>query len=283
MLLSEAFNMFITDRVEYLNLTAKTKTNYRYVCNSFIKSNGDIELESIEFKHVALWKKAMTDRNLSDVTIEHEIYRFRSVVKYFTELGYPVLSPKLIPIPKGKRKKPKYLRADDVGRLMDACYSLKEKTLIALLFSTGCRISELMNLDKTDIGPEVIVLGKGHKYRTVFIDEATLSLCKAYLAFRSDDLPYLFVGHAKKRMGVSAAQKILENAAKKLGTHVHPHMLRHSFATDLAHNNVSLRIIQELLGHQNQSTTQMYTHFAVSDLRHKHHEFHTTLTETPAI
>ena len=197
---------------------------------------------------------------------------------------------------------PKVQKADievidyrDLERLLAApngqdLRSLRDRAILEVLFSTGLRLSELCRLDRSiDLERgELSVRGKGGKLRVVFLSEGAKKSIKAYLAKRADPDEALFVslsktpkGSAKPpkilgRVAPRAVERLVEHAAKVAGIpkRIHPHQLRHSFATDLLINGADLRSVQELLGHSNVATTQIYTHLTNKELREVHKAFH---------
>ncbi len=181
-------------------------------------------------------------------------------IKFFFEV---VLDRKIdIPYPKKNKKIPVVLSVWEVGKMISCTNNIKHKLILKLLYGCGFRVSEIVNLRKNDIlfeeGLIIVRLGKGKKDRYVKIPDSILNEIKSYLDFNEDD--YLFVSQRRGKLSVKTIQKIVENSAKKAGIRkkVHPHTLRHSFATHLLENGTDLRIIQKLLGHSSIKTTQLY-------------------------
>ena len=181
--------------------------------------------------------------------------------------------------PRVGRPLPKALGVDDAVGLAEAplagspVQQARDRALIELLYGTGLRVGELVGLDlRAGSGgyleleqAEVQVLGKGGKRRAVPLGAQALAALRDWLALRAalaqPDEPALFVGERGRRLGDRAVRKLLARAACDAGvpTHVHPHMLRHSYASHLLQSSGDLRGVQELLGHANISTTQIYT------------------------
>jgi site-specific recombinase XerD len=165
---------------------------------------------------------------------------------------------------------------------------LRDRAILELLFSSGLRVSELVSLDRGDVNlsrREFMVRGKGQKDRPVFIGEAAAEWVKAYLDKREDNSRPLFIRYSGKkstdlsgnflRLTARSIQRAILRYAALAGIlkHVTPHVLRHSFATDLVMNGADLRSVQALLGHSNISTTQIYTHVTDPQLKRVHEEF----------
>jgi site-specific recombinase XerD len=158
-----------------------------------------------------------------------------------------------------------------------------------LLFSSGLRVSELVNLDRDHVNTkrrEFMVRGKGQKDRPVFISKTAADHVNAYLSSRSDSLVPLFLNYSRnnsadmsgayRRLTPRSIQRMISKYAKLAGItkHVSPHTMRHSFATDLLMNGADIRSVQSMLGHSNISTTQVYTHVTDSHLREVYEQFH---------
>jgi integrase/recombinase XerC len=175
--------------------------------------------------------------------------------------------------PKQRRKLPTVLDVDQTAKLLAArpqdFLGRRDLAMWELLYSSGLRVSELVNLDRGDLdldGREMRVLGKGKKERVLPVGRVALEAVEQWLEQRrltlNGDVPALFISRRGARLSTRSVQKRLHNWALKQGldTRVHPHMLRHSFATHLLESSGDLRAVQELLGHSNIRTTQVYTH-----------------------
>jgi len=193
-----------------------------------------------------------------------------------------------------KRPQVGFLEADEVERLLAAVdtnnpVGLRDRAMLELLFSSGLRVSELVNLDRDHINldrREFMVRGKGQKDRPVFVSEPAGEWLARYLHSRPDDFKPLFIHYSGSkdsldhgrytRLTPRSVQRMVKQYAKRAGItkDVTPHTLRHSFATDLLINGADLRSVQALLGHSNISTTQVYTHITDPQLKSVHEAFH---------
>ncbi len=197
-----------------------------------------------------------------DISVNSCRLHYAAVRFFFKEILKKPFSCEEIPIKKRVKQLPKVLSKEQIRRLIDSTDNLKHKVMVKLLYSTGIRLKELVDLKRRDIdfdrGTVAIRNSKGQKDRITIISEnLQLDLLKYYSAnqFRTE---YLLEGRRGKYSRKSV-QIVLEKLGRKCGFRIHPHMLRHSFATHLLEDGVDIRYIQALLGHSNVNTTQRYT------------------------
>ena len=228
-------------------------------------------------------------KSLKKATQSYYVIALRNFLKYLIKRGFSdVLAPETIELPKIPRRDIETLEYRELERLLAAPEGnslkvLRDRAILEVLFSTGLRLSELCALSRfIDLERgEISVRGKGEKLRVVFLAESTKKALKGYLEKRGDADEALFVsitrnGKVLGRITPRTVQRIIDRYARKAGIpkKVHPHQIRHSFATDLLINGADLRSVQELLGHANISTTQVYTHLTNKELREVHEAFH---------
>ncbi len=232
--------------------------------------------------------------NLKKKTQNYYLIALRSFLKYLAKRAIPSLAPDHIELAKVSERSLDLISIDELSRLMkatdgDELRNLRDKALLELLFSTGLRVSELCGLPR-DINlksDELSVRGKGEKIRIVFLSDDAKTAVKKYLDKRDDVDDALFIqiktgkaklaeNHDSLRLTSRSVERIIKHYAIKAGISkkVTPHVIRHSFATDLLRNGADLRAVQMLLGHANISTTQIYTHITDSELRNIHKKFH---------
>ena len=226
--------------------------------------------------------KYLDDNKYTNTSIARQIASFRGFYKYLEDNKYISTNPFLrIHNPKLKRKLPNTLNYEEIRKLLDDV-ELKtprdymEHAIFELLYASGIRVSELVNLEEKNIDFKemtIRVLGKGNKERIVFFGEYARDALLNYLKYRSElnikNNKYLFLNNKGGQLSRNSVYEILKNRVDKLsiGHPVSPHTLRHTFATDMLQNGASIRTVQELLGHEKLSTTQIYTHLTEDFLR----------------
>lgn len=299
----------ILDYIEHLEVeggrSVKTAENYTLYLERFVEFSDNIEVEKITTEIVRkyrLWLnryKNNNDDELATITQSYHLIALRGFLTYLSKRDIQSFSPEKIELPKTNRKQVTFLHYDEVERLVDVIDTsndsgLRDRALIELLFSSGLRVSELVNLDRDHINTkrrEFMVRGKGQKDRPIFISESAAHHIDAYLAARIDNLPPLFLSYSRnstvdtsgdyRRLTARSIQRIITKYARLAGItkHVSPHTMRHSYATDLLMNGADLRSVQAMLGHSNISTTQVYTHVTDQHLRDIYEKFHSETTD----
>jgi len=294
----------LLDYVEHLEVeggrSARTAENYTLYLERFVEFSENIEVEKITTEMVRkyrLWLnryKNNNDDELATITQSYHLIALRGFLAYLSKRDIPSLSPEKIELPKITRKQVTFLNYDEIERLLEQIDTstdtgLRDRALVELLFSSGLRVSELVNLNRDHINTkrrEFMVRGKGQKDRPIFISESAASHIDAYLAARMDNLPPLFLSYSRnnvvdnsgdfRRLTARSVQRIVTRYARLAGItkHVSPHTMRHSYATDLLMNGADLRSVQAMLGHSNISTTQIYTHVTDQHLRETYEKFH---------
>jgi integrase/recombinase XerD len=278
MLITEAFRSYATDVIAMKNQSRKTEENH-YICmRSLLIHFGDIPIEGLSFPMIRDWKLAL-DTARSAETVRNYVIKLRVVLAYCELQGLPVLNPQLIPVPKRTDKVPVFISQADVSRLMAGTKKIRNKCIISFLYASGIRVSELISLNRGNIADKSFtIVGKGGKARLCFIDERTDILLDLYLQNREDSDPALFLSdQTGLRMTAGGVQEIFKRARKVAGftQPIHPHTMRHSFATNLMSNGMHIYNVQQLLGHSSIQTTQMYLHVTDPQLREEYVKHHT--------
>jgi site-specific recombinase XerD len=223
-------------------------------------------------------------------TQNYYLIALRAFLKFLRKRNIESLNPERIELAKVGQRDLDLLTAQELERLITSPKSntlqgLRDKAIMELFFSTGLRVSELCSLDRDlDLSrDEFSIRGKGEKVRVVFLSPPAKAAIKAYLDKRADIDDALFVQMGKNaknskelRLTPRSVERIIKSYAIKAGItrKVTPHVIRHSFATDLLENGADLRSVQALLGHSNITTTQVYTHVTDKHLREVHKKFH---------
>lgn len=235
-------------------------------------------------------------KGLSSKSLQRELSAIRSFYNYLLKTGHVVANPaQHIKAPKQARKLPKTLDVDQLSGLLEAGTSslleLRDVAMFELFYSSGLRLSELAALNLTDLDlPDntlIVRIGKGGKSRVLPIGSKAVTAIENWLHQRAlktpPTEPALFVSTRGTRLGQRSIELRLELWCKKKGIaeHIHPHMLRHSFASHLLESSQDLRAVQELLGHSNISTTQIYTHLDFQHLAEIYDKAHPRAKKKP--
>ncbi len=281
----------------------KTVENYDRYLKRFFKFTGITDPKNIteeELRKYRLWlnrqpslghsvSKLGNLETLNKKTQNYYLIALRMFLKYLLRRRIESLSPDQIDLAKISQRDLDLITDAELKRLMDAPEStdlkgLRDKTLIELLFSTGLRVSELCSLNRDSIDPsrkEFSIRGKGGKVRVVFMSDQAQNVLKKYLDSRDDHEEAMFIQMGGKksesqRLTPRSVERIVAFYARKAGISkkATPHVIRHSFATDLLRNGADIRSVQVMLGHSNISTTQIYTHVTDKELGNVHKKFH---------
>ena len=291
--ISKATRQFL----EYLEVergrSVKTVENYdryleRFVNKMEVKTIFDINDDMV--RNYRLWLNRLPTQsgNVKTNTQNYHLIALRSLLKYLRARGFDVLSPDAIPLAKVGMRDLDLINYDELLRLLNApkgddIISLRDNAILKTLFSTGLRVSELISLSRNiDLSrDDISIRGKGEKVRVVFLSPNSKEAIKIYLDKREDINDALFVSKQSTskettRLTSRSIERIVAKYAKECGISkkVTPHIIRHSFATDLLANGADIRSVQELLGHSNLATTQIYTHITNKRLSDVHKKFH---------
>lgn len=294
-----------TDFLEYLelerNASQKTIRNYDHYLKRFLEFGGEIPPSEIDLQlvrryrlHLARYIDPQTGKPLKRVTQNYFMIALRAFLRYLARIDIETLSAEKVELGAQDPSPLKVLDSDSLERLLASPdvakkIGLRDKALLEILFSTGLRVSELASLDVDQINlqrREFGIIGKGGKERVVFLSDSAVEWLERYLQSRKDSFKPLFIRFQGRvdpteqgenmRLTPRSVERIVEKYVKKVGLPVKatPHTLRHSFATDLLVNGADIRSVQEMLGHSNISTTQIYTHITNRQLKEVHKAFH---------
>lgn len=307
--MSENITTMKTQFLEYIEiekgLSLKTVANYDRYLERFIKFSNlekvsDITDESIRNyrlhlnRQLGIKQKGQARGTLKKNTQNYHLIALRVFLKYLVKRGFSVLAPDRIELAKTPERSLDLITTEELERIMSAptgedIKSLRDKAILELLFSTGLRVSELCSLNRDmDLSKdELSVRGKGDKVRVVFLSPTAKDTVKKYLDKRPDMEEALFIPLGKRaqamiangdevRLTSRSIERIVKYYAIAVGVSkkVTPHVIRHSFATDLLQNGADLRSVQAMLGHANITTTQVYTHVTDKHLLDIHKKFH---------
>ncbi len=294
--------------LEYLeiekNASKLTIRNYKFYLNRFLswfydnfpnKTHEDINIDIV--RKYRIYLSNYTDEKgltLKRITQSYHIIALRSFLRFLIRNDYNTLPPEKIDLPKAESKSLKFLEEKHLKELFNSIdvsdeKGIRDRAILELLFSTGLRVSELVKLNRDQINfnsREFGVIGKGGRARVVFLSDSAAFWVSKYLEERKDEFKPLFIRYSreqshegfgeKMRLTSRSVERILEKYVRsaRIPIKATPHTLRHSFATDLLSNGADLRSVQEMLGHKNISTTQIYTHVTNPQLKEVHKKFH---------
>lgn len=271
------------------NASEHTITNYCVDLEVFKNFLGDKEIETIDHLALRRFLAELRAKNYAKRTVARKLASLRSLFRFLFREGYIKKNPiTAILTPKLDKKLPIFLDTMKIDKLLTAPKSddisgLRDKALLETLYSCGIRVSELVGLDINDvdfISGVIKVLGKGKKERIVPIGEPALKAIRGYVDKRSDekvrDRKAIFLNTRGTRLTDRSVRRVVDKYIRETGIaeKVSPHSLRHSFATHLLDRGADLRSVQELLGHMNLSTTQIYTHVTMDRLKSVYDKAH---------
>lgn len=288
--------------LEYIEIekgrSLKTVENYeryltRFANDMGIKNVKDIDEDALrEFRLKLNRAPGVKVRGQSAGTMKKNTQNYymialRSFLKYCRKRNIDAVTPDAIELAKTGQRHLDLISIDELTRLLKApdlatSIGLRDKALLELFFSTGLRLSELCSLNRDlDLSKdEFSIRGKGEKVRVVFLSDDAKAAIRAYLKSRKDMNEPLFVNNSSNDAGGRLTPRSIERTVKQyaikagISKKVTPHVLRHSFATDLLSNGADIRSVQMMLGHANIATTQVYTHITDKQLRDVHKKFH---------
>jgi integrase/recombinase XerD len=295
--------------LEYLeiekNSSKLTIRNYRIYLDRFagwleLKNKTDITRKTVSIRTIRSYRlylsRYVSERGypLKRSTQSYYVIALRSFFKWLTKQDVDVLAPEKIELPKAEAHSLKFLNQEQVRFLLSQPNTsteigLRDKTILETLFSTGMRVSELVNLNRDQVNlktREFGIIGKGRRPRIVFLSERAAVWLAKYLNQREDNWKPVFIRYSrgkqeendgeKMRLTPRTVQRVVKKYVRraKLPVDATTHTLRHSFATDLLRNGADIRSVQEMLGHKNIATTQIYTHVTNPQLKNIHEKFH---------
>ncbi|MFK2824986.1 tyrosine recombinase XerC [Bacillus sp. B190/17] len=281
----QSFIEFLQIEKQYSNYTIEY---YQYDIEEFLKFTNEQSIEDlkdVEYSDARLYLTALHEKQLSRSTIARRVSSLRSFFRFLSREQVITENPfLLVQQQKGAKKLPSFFYEEEMEELFAVCegeepLQIRNKAILELLYATGIRVSECTGIELTHIDFDLSVLlvkGKGNKERYVpfgsFAHEAIeryIATARHFLMKSADSHSFLFVNHRGRPLTPRGIRHILTKLIEKasLTRKIHPHMLRHTFATHLLNNGADLRTVQELLGHDHLSSTQVYTHVTKEHLR----------------
>lgn len=278
--------------IEYLEYekgySKKTIINYEKdleLFNNYLRQEKITKIENINYNTIRKFLTLLHDKNYKSKTIARKISTLRSFFKYNLKNKTIKTNPMtLISNPKQEKTLPKYLKYEDLEKMINSIDTsskegIQNKLIIELLYSTGIRVSELVNIKLKDIKikeNQITILGKGNKERIVLFGKTAKTVLEQYIKEYKEYYQgniineYLLINKKGKPLTTNKIELIVKKITKEcsLKHNVSPHTLRHTFATHMLENGADLKTVQELLGHENLKTTAIYTHVTNERLKH---------------
>lgn len=254
--------------------------------------NTNRRLQAVDADAVRLFMGQLHDKNYCKSTIARKLATLRSFYKFLVKRGYLSANPvSSIRTPKQEKRLPKYLEIEQIDRLLSNCdtttmLGARDRAILETLYTTGIRVSELvaLNIDEIDFSASVVrIRGKGRKERVIPVGPGAVRAILHYLDLRRlaptgprQDSQALYINKHGQRLSTRSVRRKLDKYLLEAGLDlsVSPHTLRHSFATHMLKRGADLRSVQEMLGHQSLSTTQIYTHLNDDDLKNQYEKAH---------
>lgn len=269
------------------NYSRYTLLNYRLDIEEFLASLGDatVNIKKVDYLHLRKFFAGLRDKQHKPRTIARKLSSLRSFFRFLHREGLITQNPAVLLVtPKLDKPLPKFLSEEEMVQLiesapLDDTAGKRDRAILETLYSTGIRVGELVGLDTDQvdlIGNVVKVMGKGKKERMVPIGNKAVGAIREYLVSRPWDKKPLFLNQRGDRLTDRSVRNIINKHLLKtsLKMNVSPHVFRHSFATHLLDRGADLRTVQELLGHVNLSTTQIYTHVTTERLKSVYDKAH---------
>ena len=275
--LSSHLERFINYLQYTKNASPKTIENYSLRVNRFIDYIWDVDASKIKMIHIQDFRTYLIKQGLSPKTVNYHAVGLRSFFKFMLRNDVETLSPEKIDLAKIPPRRVSYLSEEQIQDILDAPWIFeknplkiaRDKAILATLYGTGLRVTELITLKTKDIRlgeSQFSVIWKGSKLRSVFLTQDAKEKLKKYILSRGDDSEYLFISLSWNSYGQPLSRNTIESLVKNyaeavwITERVTPHTLRHSFATSLLRRGADIRSVQALLGHSSIQTTQIYTH-----------------------
>lgn len=293
--MEQFINEFITILKYEKNLSENTTTSYKndlLKFISFLELNNINDFDNVDSKIITHFFDKQRKENISSATTARYMSSLKKFFQFLEDNNYIHKNPTIILSKvKNSRKLPQVLSFDEVEKILntpntDEITGLRDKAILELLYSSGLRVSELINLKISDIffEDEILrVFGKGSKERIVPMGSSAINWIKKYLInsrpFLENKIKsqnYLFLNKRGTKLSRMFIWQIVDKYSKNAGIQkeVHPHIFRHTFATHLLEGGADLRAVQEMLGHSDISTTQIYTHIDRNYIKQVHRDHH---------
>ncbi len=288
----ENFLIYLLDEKNYSELTIKSYKDDLYQFAEFLGNNNITDITEVTHIEIRKFLADLTEKNYTKKSIVRKLAAIKSFFKFLHHREVIKSNPAIyVSSPKLPSHLPGFLYEDEISTLIESIdgnkfEDVRNRAIFEFLYSTGIRVSELVNLDVDDIDVNsgvAKVVGKGNKQRIVALGSKCIEALNKYIIFRYDmlssmgkDNNALFLNTKGNRLTARGIRYIFKNIIDKLAIRkkISPHTMRHTFATHMLNNGCDLRVVQEFLGHVSLSTTQIYTHIVKDRLKEAYDKFH---------
>lgn len=292
MKIEEAIIKYLEYVTKELNYSKETIKNYKVDLESYCVFLRKCKMDYLKINKTEIMQylKHLDSLHYSNKTISRHLSSLRSFYNYLVEIKILKTNIyKRIRNPKLEKKLPNYLNVNEIETILDSLKEgtkeeIRNKCLFEILYSTGIRVSEASNIKLKDIdlnNQSIRIFGKGSKERFVYFGKVAQNILNKYLKVRNEFLPennreYLFLNSNGSKLSRESIGQIINRIidSSNINHKISPHVLRHTFATHLLDNGADLRSVQELLGHENMNTTEIYTHVSNERLRMAYLKYH---------
>ena len=277
-----AFLRYIEVEKGYSKETVKGYERDLLLFHSFLKQENISHLKKVDYSILRMYLMSLYEKKYSKKTISRVISSLRSFFKYLVRENKLDSDPcVLLSNPKLDKRLPNYVNYEELDQLMNSVdtstpLGKRDALILEMLYSTGIRVSELVHIKLSDVSHgEIRVVGKGNKERIVYYGKVCEKKLIDYAKngrgklVKDPSVQFLFLNKNGKPLSVRGVELIFEQVVRKSGLKIHvtPHTFRHTYATHMLNEGADLKSVQELLGHENLSTTQVYTHVSNAHLR----------------
>lgn len=289
MKISELFDRYADEVIYETGQSERTLEMHNLALKTIVRYCGDLEIEEFDFRKYQMWRRKL-ERNCGINTVRGYVLKLRLVLRFGKLIGLRILDSERVKVPKRQNKVVGFITPAEVELFIGeakrprAGFSkfnrLRNALIVSFLYASGVRVSELCKIDVLDIREDgsFTIVGKRGKVRLCFIDERTQILMKEYLQVRNDNIQALFISEKTgARISKNTVEEIFRTIRKNcnFAKPLTPHIMRHSFATNLLANNTNLIHIRDFLGHESVQTTEIYTHVVNTELAKIYKEKHT--------
>ena len=259
-------------------LSKRSLEYYSSTLSDFLNVLGNVELTKVDAIAIQYFLAQKKQKGIKNVSIDNHRRNLSTFFTWLHKNKFRSDNPMdLIPRIKFSKHSREAIPEEDLEKIRQDC-DIRERAIVEVLLSTGCRVGEIVRLEKQQVDfekGEAIVLGKGNKERKVFFNEKAKFYLQQYLATRHDNNPALFVSkqHPYRKLEISAFEIIIRELGQRVGIKIFPHKFRHTFATRAINRGMPIEVLQRLLGHENLDTTTIYAKVNDEEVKYSHGKY----------